>query len=134
MRLEHLQEFIDCYNPENRHKRAPTWDEDSNPEGRWRRYSYEEILARDKTSLDIFWIKDKSKPTSAFAFVPLDPLQGGVFSWSPNSATPATLLLLSALYARAYTSIREVLLQVLRDGSKEGVHNHKTLSKLRLGG
>ena len=31
-----------------------------NPEGRWRRYSVEEILARDKTSLDIFWLKDKS--------------------------------------------------------------------------
>ena len=60
MGLEHLQEFIDCYNPENRHQRAPTWDEESNPEGRWRSYSYEEILARDKTSLDIFWLKDKS--------------------------------------------------------------------------
>ena len=37
-----------------------TWDEQNNPEGRWRQYSYEEILARDKTSLDIFWLKDKS--------------------------------------------------------------------------
>jgi hypothetical protein len=31
-----------------------------NPDGRWRCYSYEEILERDKTNLDIFWIKDKS--------------------------------------------------------------------------
>ena len=31
-----------------------------NPEGRWRRFTYEQILARDKTSLDIFWLKDKS--------------------------------------------------------------------------
>ena len=30
------------------------------PEGRWRKYSREEILARDKTSLDLFWLKDKS--------------------------------------------------------------------------
>ena len=60
MRLEHLQEFIDCYNPVNRYQRVPTWDEDSNSEGRWRSYTYEEILARDKTSLDIFWLKDKS--------------------------------------------------------------------------
>lgn len=29
-------------------------------EGRWRRFTAEKILARDKTSLDIFWIKDKS--------------------------------------------------------------------------
>ena len=31
-----------------------------NPEGRWRKFSYEEILVRDKTNLDIFWLKDKS--------------------------------------------------------------------------
>ena len=29
-------------------------------DGRWRKYSYEEIISRDKTSLDIFWLKDKS--------------------------------------------------------------------------
>lgn len=60
MRLEDLQEFITCYNPKNRHQRKETWDPETNPEGRWRKYSYEEILARDKTSLDTFWLKDKS--------------------------------------------------------------------------
>ena len=30
-----------------------------NSEGRWRKYSYQEIIERDKTSLDIFWLKDK---------------------------------------------------------------------------
>lgn len=30
------------------------------PEGRWRAYSYEDIVARDKASLDIFWLKDDS--------------------------------------------------------------------------
>jgi type I restriction enzyme M protein len=35
-------------------------DAESNPEGRWRRYSYEELAARDKTSLDLFWLKDES--------------------------------------------------------------------------
>lgn len=59
LRMEDLQEFIDCYNPENRHDRKPSWSEE-NPEGRWRKYSYEEIVARDKTSLDIFWLRDKS--------------------------------------------------------------------------
>lgn len=54
-----LQDFIRCYNPENRYERAATWSED-NPDGRWRRFKVEEILERDKTSLDIFWIKDKS--------------------------------------------------------------------------
>ena len=51
---------IACYNPENRHERVETWNEQSNPEGRWRQFSYDQIIARDKTSLDIFWLKDKS--------------------------------------------------------------------------
>jgi len=55
-----LQEFIACYNPLNRHARKETWNEQSNPEGRWRKFSFDQITARDKTSLDIFWLKDKS--------------------------------------------------------------------------
>ena len=54
-----LLDFIACYNPENRYERKETWSEE-NPDGRWRRFSVDEILKRDKTSLDIFWIKDKS--------------------------------------------------------------------------
>ncbi len=59
LKFEDLQDFIRCYNPENRHERKETWSPD-NPDGRWRKFTYEEIIARDKTSLDIFWIKDKS--------------------------------------------------------------------------
>lgn len=59
MTLAHLEELIKLYNPENRNKRTETWSEE-NEEGRWRKYSYEEILKRDKTSLDIFWLRDKS--------------------------------------------------------------------------
>ena len=60
MRFEDLSDFINCYNPQNRHRRKATWDENDAPEGRWRSYSYEEISTRDKTSLDIFWLKDES--------------------------------------------------------------------------
>ena len=60
MRIENLEDFIECFNPENRQKRKATWDEEKNPEGRWRKYTYEELAARDKTSLDVFWLKDKS--------------------------------------------------------------------------
>jgi type I restriction enzyme M protein len=60
MRFEDLAEFIKCYHPANRHQRKQTWDAQKNPEGRWRRYSYEELIARDKTSLDVFWLRDKS--------------------------------------------------------------------------
>lgn len=59
MTLEDLREFITLYNPSNRNDRKETWSED-NPEGRWRKFSYDEIIARDKTNLDIFWLKDKS--------------------------------------------------------------------------
>lgn len=59
MTSEQLKDFVKLYNPENRNKRTETWSE-TNPEGRWRKYSYAEIIERDKTNLDIFWIKDKS--------------------------------------------------------------------------
>jgi len=59
MRYEDLKDFIQAYNPENRFQRKETWSE-SSPEGRWRKFSYHEIIAKDKTSLDIFWLKDKS--------------------------------------------------------------------------
>lgn len=54
-----LEDFVKCYNPANRHDRKETWSEE-NPDGRFRKYSIDEILKRDKTSLDIFWIKDKA--------------------------------------------------------------------------
>ncbi|MCC5941739.1 MAG: SAM-dependent DNA methyltransferase [Balneolaceae bacterium] len=57
--FDDLKEFVNLYNPENRHNRKETWSEE-NPDGRWRKYSYEEITSRDKTSMDIFWIKDDS--------------------------------------------------------------------------
>jgi type I restriction enzyme M protein len=59
MRLEDLQDFVKCYHSVNRHDRTETWSE-KNPEGRWRKFTYPEIIARDKTNLDIFWLKDKS--------------------------------------------------------------------------
>ena len=60
MRDADLADFVRCYNPKNRHERKATWDEKGAPEGRWRSYTYEEIVVRDKTSLDLFWLKDKS--------------------------------------------------------------------------
>ena len=44
----------------NRHKRKATWHAEKNPEGRWRKFTYDELVARDKTSLDLFWLKDDS--------------------------------------------------------------------------
>ncbi len=54
-----FDEFVALYKPKDRRKRKATWSEDK-PQGRWRAYSYEELIARDKTNLDIFWLKDDS--------------------------------------------------------------------------
>jgi type I restriction enzyme M protein len=52
MNTESLTDFVKCYNPENRHKRKET--------ERFKKFTYEELTARDKTNLDIFWLKDDS--------------------------------------------------------------------------
>ena len=54
-----LDEFVECYNPSNRHERQATWSEE-NADGRWRAYTIDEIVARDKVNLDIFWLRDES--------------------------------------------------------------------------
>ena len=53
-----------CYNTANRHERTATWSE-ANPDGRWRPCVYEELAARDKANLDIFWLRDESLEDSA---------------------------------------------------------------------
>jgi type I restriction enzyme M protein len=87
---ENLDDFVACYNPTNRHERTPTWAEDEGeisrlrdawrrrsarndnreavqigPQGRWRAFSYEELMARDKVNLDIFWLRDESLEETA---------------------------------------------------------------------
>ncbi len=59
LKYEDLKDFIECYNPKNINERKETWSE-KNPDGKWRCFSYDDIIKRDKTNLDIFWIKDKS--------------------------------------------------------------------------
>ena len=58
-----LDEFVACFKPGDRPSRAETWSE-ANPTGRWRTYDYEQVAARDKWSLDIFWLRDESLEAS----------------------------------------------------------------------
>lgn len=53
----HLEDFVACYNPANRHELEPTWS-DQTPDGRWRAFDRAELLARDKASLDLFRLRD----------------------------------------------------------------------------
>lgn len=52
LKLDDLQNFITCYNPDNRHERTES--------ERFKYFSYDDLIARDKASLDIFWLKDDS--------------------------------------------------------------------------
>ncbi len=47
-----LDDFVKCYNPKNRHNRKES--------DRFKSFSYEDLLKRDKVNLDIFWLKDES--------------------------------------------------------------------------
>jgi type I restriction enzyme M protein len=47
-----LDDFVACYKPGKRGQRKPS--------ERFRSFTYEELIARDKTNLDIFWLKDNS--------------------------------------------------------------------------
>jgi type I restriction enzyme M protein len=55
---------VACYNPEHPEDRVKTWSE-ATPEGRWRAYDYEQLIARDEASLDIFWLRDESLDDAA---------------------------------------------------------------------
>ena len=57
MQRHHLDDFVECYKSDNLSSRKETYNAETNPNGRWRKYSCDEILKRDKTSLDITWIK-----------------------------------------------------------------------------
>ena len=59
-----LDDFVKCCHPENRHERTPTWSPE-NLDGRWRAFTLDELLARDKVNLDIFWLRDESLEDSA---------------------------------------------------------------------
>ena len=54
---EDLKDFVKCYNPTNRFERQET--------DRFKVFTYEDIMKRDKVSLDIFWLKDDSIEDSA---------------------------------------------------------------------
>ena len=62
-----FDEFVEFYSASDMKKRVSNWQEEPreedggpSPDGRWRKFSYDEIIARDKTNLDISWLKDDS--------------------------------------------------------------------------
>ena len=60
-----LDEFVDVLPPGEPPPAQADVGREEDPEGRWRAFGYDEIVARDKCSLDIFWLKDESLEDSA---------------------------------------------------------------------
>lgn len=58
MKRQHLDDFVACYR-----NRTETYHAETEPNGRWRKYDVSELLGRDKTSLDITWIKEQTTDT-----------------------------------------------------------------------
>lgn len=52
LRREHLDEFVACYRGEDRSQRVES--------DRFRPFPYDDLVARDKVSLDVFWLRDAS--------------------------------------------------------------------------
>jgi hypothetical protein len=61
MTRAHLDDFVECYRPGDIDNRKQTWSEKKNSEGRWRSFTFDEIAARDKCSLDLFWLRDEAE-------------------------------------------------------------------------
>lgn len=55
-----FKEFIDCYNADDITQRKETWSED-NPNGRWRKFTIDELTKRENTNLDIFWMEEEQE-------------------------------------------------------------------------
>ena len=53
----HLDDFVSRYNPEDRLQRQET--------DQFHRFSYDDLVKRDKANLDIFWLRDESMEDSA---------------------------------------------------------------------
>jgi type I restriction enzyme M protein len=98
-----LDEFVACYRPGERQKRRATWSEKT-PEGRWRSYTYEELLARDKVSLDLFWLRDESLEDSAS--LPDPHVLAREIADDLRAATEQIEGILADLEARARTSAK----------------------------
>ena len=55
--LADFADFIDCYKPDDIRQREESVEENGE-QGRWKMFTYDEVVARDKTNLDLFWLKD----------------------------------------------------------------------------
>ena len=75
LQRHHLDEFVECYHVEDITNRRESYNAETNPNGRWRKFDVAELLQRDKTSLDISWIKADTNDSDATLSELLDTIK-----------------------------------------------------------
>lgn len=80
--------FEKAYCVDDRSKRVEDYDAEKNPNGRWRKFSIDEIKARPNTSLDISWISDEEDKEDR----PLSELLSDMVEKSQNIADAVSVL------------------------------------------
>ena len=66
MKRENLNEFVECYCSGHMQDRVQTYSEE-NPNGRWRRFSEDEVYSRDQLKLDFKWLDLSEKDDRTLA-------------------------------------------------------------------
>ena len=61
MKRSDLDDFVNCYHADDITQRQETYNAESNPNGRWRKFSATDFLAKDKIGMDITWIQAKTE-------------------------------------------------------------------------
>lgn len=54
-------EFEKLFSADDLTKRKENWDKDKNPNGRWRKFTIDEIMKQPNTSLDISWMNEEEE-------------------------------------------------------------------------
>jgi type I restriction enzyme M protein len=86
MQAEDLADFVSCFHAEDRSARVET--------ERFKPFSHDELIARDKASLDIFWLRDESledtdnlPPPEVIAAEIVEDLQAALSEFSAVAAS-----------------------------------------------
>ena len=72
MTREHLQDFVECYCSGHLEDRRETYDAETNPNGRWRRFPEAEVKARE--DLNFKWLDFTEEDDRSVADI-LDEMQ-----------------------------------------------------------
>jgi len=92
MKRSDLDDFVACYHAEDIMKRQETYNAETNPNGRWRKFSASDFLASDKIGMDVTWIKAETDENDMSLSELLDSIGDTVTSIQDAYAKLQTLL------------------------------------------